>query len=150
MMQRLVKGNRRACQTLEGACPVGEWLAVAVSQWGLRTRPEARNLSAVGDAGAFIDPFTGSGILTALESAALFARIYDEYATESLSAAFHRELRRRFRRRLLTSAMIRPAALSHRLGSLAVAGLGLFASPLEFLARSTRPRTLGNKNLWAP
>ncbi len=66
--------NKRASATLKNAAPIFDWLAVAVDGFGEKNLCLAKNLLAIGDAGAFIDPFTGSGILMALESSEILAQ----------------------------------------------------------------------------
>lgn len=66
--------NRRAAETLERASAKTRWLAVAVESFGRRDPAPAPGLVAAGDAAAFIDPFTGSGMLMALEGGELAAK----------------------------------------------------------------------------
>ncbi|HKC65104.1 MAG TPA: FAD-dependent oxidoreductase, partial [Pyrinomonadaceae bacterium] len=74
VMRALVMKNRRAAETLRDARVRSEWLAVALEGFGRRLVVPACGLLAVGDAASFIDPFTGSGMLMALESGELAAQ----------------------------------------------------------------------------
>ena len=65
--------NKRAAETLADFKPSGEWLAVSVDSFGSAVPVRIPNLLSVGDSAAFIDPFTGSGMLLAFESAELLA-----------------------------------------------------------------------------
>lgn len=74
VMRSVVMKNKRAAQTLAGARISSSWLAVALETFGRRTLVPAQGMLAVGDAASFIDPFTGSGMLMALESGELAAQ----------------------------------------------------------------------------
>lgn len=75
VMREVVETNARAARALEGARVVSGWLSVAIESFGRGRLVPARGLLAVGDAASFIDPFTGSGMLMALESATLAAEV---------------------------------------------------------------------------
>ena len=136
----IARRNRRAAETLSGAAEAGEWLAVPVGGFGRRKHPSAANLIAIGDAAAFIDPFTGSGMLMALESAELLARCIGKHraAGADLSEIYAREHAAKFRKRLATSAVLRRAAFMPRLASAVIAAAGSSDRLRERLARATR------------
>ena len=74
VMRQKVMLNPRASYTLADARVGTEWLSVAIESFG-RYRPSPiRGLMAIGDSASFIDPFTGSGMLMALESGELVAQ----------------------------------------------------------------------------
>jgi flavin-dependent dehydrogenase len=73
VMHEVLMKNRRAAETLANASAKTRWLAVAVESFGRRDPAPAPGLIAAGDAAAFIDPFTGSGMLMALEGGELAA-----------------------------------------------------------------------------
>lgn len=75
VLREIVMSNARAAASLEGARVRSEWLSVAIESFGRGTLVPARGLLAVGDAASFIDPFTGSGMLMALESGTLAAHV---------------------------------------------------------------------------
>ena len=75
IVEEVIFQNKRARETMENAAPVFDWLAVSVDGFGRKNLNPAKNLLTVGDAAAFIDPFTGSGMLMALESAEILAQI---------------------------------------------------------------------------
>ena len=134
----ILSQNRRAFERMGDAEPLHDWLAVAVDGFGRRTPPRVSNLYTVGDAGAFIDPFTGSGMLMALESSELLA--------ESLLNGEHRDLyyaaiERFFKRRLFVSSMLRRAAFLPYAASIAIRLASVSDVVRSILARATRTRS---------
>lgn len=73
IMREVVCTNHRAAFALRDAQVVSEWFAVPITRFGRGELAPADGLLAVGDAAAFIDPFTGSGMLLALESGKIAA-----------------------------------------------------------------------------
>src|SRR4029079_15893701 len=73
VMREVLMKNMRAAETLAAAKPCTPWLSVSLETFGRRRLVPAPGLLAIGDAASFIDPFTGSGMLTALESGQLAA-----------------------------------------------------------------------------
>ena len=132
--------NPRAEETLCSAVADGDWLAVPISSFGRANRLKTVNLIPIGDAAAFIDPFTGSGMLMAMESAELLAECVREYGnlTDKLSQAYARSHARKFRNRLAASAVLRRAAFMPRLAAAAIAVTGASDRLRERLARATR------------
>ena len=137
--------NKRAALTLRDAAAAGEWLAVPVVSFGKSKRPNAENLVCVGDAAAFIDPFTGSGMLMALESAELLAECAWECGPSfsDLGEVYARSHARKFRNRLAASAVLRRAAFMPRLATAAIALTGASDRFRERLARATRSGSRG-------
>jgi len=134
LFSSILRQNERAGYRMSSAVPLHDWLAVSVTEFGLRGRQEVENLIAVGDAGAFIDPFTGSGMLMALESSELLASCI---AAESLES-FASERSRLFRPRLFISGILRRAAFMPAAASAAIAAASVSSHIRERLARSTR------------
>lgn len=128
--------NTRAGERMSDAQPLRDWLAVSIDRFGHRKPHPAVNVVAVGDAGAFIDPFTGSGMLMAMESAELLSRFIasGEFQRDEYLAA-HRRL---FRTRLATSSTLRQAAFVPGLASAAIRLAGLNDRVRSILARATR------------
>ena len=129
--------NRRAKERMAEGEPLHSWLAVAVDGFGRRTPPRTANLYTVGDAGAFIDPFTGSGMLMALESSELLARSLERVEEKSQYYAAHERL---FRRRLLVSSVLRRAAFTPHAASAAIHLASISDAFRSVLARATRTR----------
>lgn len=140
IIANLVFKNERARQTLSGSTPVHEWLAVSVDGFGRKNLNPAKNLYSVGDAGAFIDPFTGSGMLMALESAEVLAKIIGESsAAEQISREYKTAHARKFRRRLFVCSILRRAAFSPLSARLFIGALNAGNMPRRLLAQATRP-----------
>lgn len=151
MMREVVAANRRASETLKEARPVSTWLAVALEGFGRFCVAPAPGLLAIGDAASFIDPFTGSGMLMALEGGELAATVIARAlaikdtgglcdATLAALAANYRVLYgERFDARLRVCAQLRRAAFAPRaLTELGVALLGASARARRTIARATR------------
>jgi menaquinone-9 beta-reductase len=141
IVRETVWQNARAAETLKNAASGDSgWLAVAVDGFGARDLNPARNLFAVGDAGAFIDPFTGSGMLMALESGAILARsITENFASPAKIAAVYRARHaENFRRRLFVCSLVRRAAFAPGLAKTLISALNWSESARALLARATR------------
>ncbi len=140
IVREVIFQNQRAAQTLKNAQPVEDWLAVSVDGFGQKELNPAKNLFAVGDAGAFIDPFTGSGMLMAFESAEILAKAITEnrFAPERIAEDYKILYRRKFQRRLRVCSILRRAAFVPEFAKSAIFALGLSRKMQEVLARSTR------------
>ncbi len=146
VMREIVCGNKRAAQTLSEAHSVTPWLAVSLEGFGRRKLVPADGLLAVGDAASFIDPFTGSGMLMALESGELAAealmrhlpRLREGQPLQALATDFRACYRERFSSRLRVSAGLRRAAFVPRLAEAMIFLLGASEGVRRRLARATR------------
>lgn len=145
IIEEVVFQNSRAFETLQNAEPVHDWLAVSVEGFGKKELTPARNLFTVGDAAAFIDPFTGSGMLMALESAGLLAKcIGDHYAApDALTSTYTALYRQHFENRLRVCSLMRKAAFLPSFARGVISVLSLSKNAREFLTRATRARTAG-------
>jgi flavin-dependent dehydrogenase len=125
---------------MKGASAVHDWLAVSVEGFGARNLNPAPNLFSIGDAAAFIDPFTGSGMLMALESAEIMWRVVAEnrFATENAADVYKNLYKRKFQARLRICSLVRRAAFVPNLAKYAISVLGFSEKAREMLARSTR------------
>jgi len=83
VMREVVCRNQRAAFTLKHARLNSPWLAVSLEGFGRSSVAPVNGLLAVGDAASFIDPFTGSGMLMALESGELAADAISEYLNDA-------------------------------------------------------------------
>ena len=118
VMQEVVRQNQRARLTLEKARLQSSWMAVSLEGFGRYPVAPAGGLLAVGDAASFIDPFTGSGMLMALESGELAANAIMEFLRRNtagssfgqLSEQYSEAYNRRFDSRLRLCALMRKAA----------------------------------------
>jgi flavin-dependent dehydrogenase len=151
VMREVVCTNRRAAETLREARAHSQWLAVALEGFGKFRVVPAPGLLAVGDAASFIDPFTGSGMLMALESGELAASVVarnlcglraDGSADQTFAALadeYRALYRERFGARLRVCSYLRRAAFAPgALVELGVAGLGASAGLRRAVARATR------------
>jgi flavin-dependent dehydrogenase len=140
LVEEVIFENRRARQALKDAKLVTDWLAVSVDGFGLKNLNPARNLFAVGDAAAFIDPFTGSGMLMALEGAEVFSRVLAENRFSPLGIAenYNLNFQRKFQKRLRVCSLMRRAAFVPNLAKTVISALSLSRTAQEFLARATR------------
>ncbi len=141
LVRRAVCANRRAAVCLTDAKRAGDWLAVSVNSFGKRRLPESpANLLPVGDAAAFIDPFTGSGMLMALESAELLAAAIGAAAGDARAARehYHKAYERAFSRRLRVCSLLRRAAFVPVLPTLVISFLDLSRGARGYLTESTR------------
>ena len=143
ILREVVMKNPRASHTLANAATVSPWLSVSLETFGRRTIVPAKGLLAVGDAAAFIDPFTGSGMLMALESGELAAEVIDRHLPslnfESLANDYRHDYSRRFASRLRVSGLLRRAAFIPYLDEAAIRFFGVSARLRRKLARATRP-----------
>ena len=146
VMREVVCQNRRASQTLSSARVHSPWLAVSLEGFGRHSVAPARGLIAIGDAASFIDPFTGSGMLMALESGELAASVIAahldgiRHATQlsELETQYRSAYQRRFDSRLRLCSIIRRAAFVPGLAELAIRFFGLSKLLRRNLTRATR------------
>jgi flavin-dependent dehydrogenase len=137
LVREAVSRNTRAAWCLENATPARDWLAVSINSFGRPRQADAENLLSVGDAAAFIDPFTGSGMLMALESSALLAHAIAAapgFVRETYSAAYDKA----FARRLRICSILRRAAFLPVLPTLMISFLNLSRHGRNYLAAATR------------
>jgi flavin-dependent dehydrogenase len=146
VLQDVVAKNSRAAYALARARVRGEWLAVSLESFGRQESVPADGLLVIGDAAAFIDPFTGSGMLMALEGGALAASVITRHlpslrSGSSFAALAHeyRALyRQQFGSRLLICAMLRRAAFVPRFADAAIRLFGVSTRLRRALAQATR------------
>jgi flavin-dependent dehydrogenase len=140
LISTFVSRNSRAALVLEEASVATPWLAVALEHFGRQSLVPASGLLTAGDAAAFIDPFTGSGMLMALENGELVAATISSYlkqlkshSFEELARDYRRDYARKFQSRLRLSSWLRRAAFVDRLR--------------ERIARATRKSKLSRTDL---
>jgi flavin-dependent dehydrogenase len=148
VMRETVASNARAAYTLEKAHAASEWLSVALDSFGRRELVPAEGLLAVGDAASFIDPFTGSGMLMAMESGELAALAITRWlpqlsggaSFQSLADDYRSRYARQFNTRLRVCSAMRRAAFVPRLAETAMLAVGTSERMRRALARATRKR----------
>ena len=146
VLREVVMKNARAAHTLAEATASTSWLSVALERFGRRTLAPAPGLLTVGDAAAFIDPFTGSGMLMALESGQVateaivknLAQLRRGSGFQSLAINYEAEYQRRFASRLRVSGLLRRAAFFPNLAEAAIILSGTSSTLRRKLARATR------------
>lgn len=148
IVEEVIFQNGRARETMQNAQPVFDWLAVSVDGFGRKNLNPAKNLLTVGDAAAFIDPFTGSGMLMALESAEILAQTINENAlvSDKIAENYEKLHEERFQKRLRICSILRRAAFVPNFAKLAISALTLSKTARIFLAHSTRPSLSAKRN----
>lgn len=154
VLRRNVMLNPRAAHTLRDAHVCTEWLSVAIESFG-RYRPSPiRGLLAIGDAASFIDPFTGSGMLMALESGDLVAQTIVRHehklehrvdAVEQLCSDYSIAYRKKFDSRLRICSMLRRVAFQPLLAQLTISVCASSDRVSSWLARATRSSLRQNR-----
>ncbi len=144
IMNKVVCENKRAAHSLCNAEIIDDWLAVPIESYGRTELTPADGLLTVGDSAAFIDPFTGSGILLALESAKIAANVItdgfsSEYSLAEIADEYKRQYSCAFDRRLKISSLVRHAAFAPFLAETVIKILSLSDSLTQRLAKATRP-----------
>ena len=146
VMREVVCQNRRATFTLERARLSSPWLAVSLEGFGRSSAAPLNGLLTIGDAASFIDPFTGSGMLMALESGELAANAIVDFLDHETSLRSFDELRRAystryhqmFDSRLRLSSLLRRAAFVPGLAAAAITLCGTSDLVRRQLAQATR------------
>ncbi|MCM3901664.1 MAG: NAD(P)/FAD-dependent oxidoreductase [Pyrinomonadaceae bacterium] len=146
--------NSRAAYTLAHAHARTEWLSVSLEGFGRRKLVPAEGLLTIGDAAAFIDPFSGSGMLIALESGELAAqtitnqleRLRRNASFTPLAREYRLEYQKKFDSRLRICSLLRRAAFVPSLAEAAILFFGTSTRLRRRVARITRP----SQNLETP
>jgi flavin-dependent dehydrogenase len=148
IVREVVMKNRRAAHALEQAQLESEWLSASWERFGRRQPNPANGIIAIGDAAAFIDPFTGSGMLMAFESGELAADVIVRHRNklEDVGAAYADEYIRKFDSRLRISGWLRRAAFKPRLAGLGIALCGASKHFRSRIARATRAGKRDNQS----
>lgn len=149
VVREFVMKNPRAQHTLDPAHTSSEWLSASWEHFGRQSPSPANGLLAIGDAAAFIDPFTGSGMLMAFESGELAAETIlahwrNEAIGASLAADYTERYRTRFAARLRICSLLRRAAFNSRLTELGVTIFGASERFRNRVARATRSPVKAN------
>jgi flavin-dependent dehydrogenase len=148
-MREVVCQNRRAAYALEHARAGTPWLAVSLEGFGRHTVTPASGLLSIGDAASFIDPFTGSGMLMALESGELAAGAISDHLSAirlgaglvDLETRYRAAYKTRFHSRLRICSMIRRAAFVPSLAQMAIRVFGTSDNLCRRVSRATRGGT---------
>ncbi|HEX5705100.1 MAG TPA: NAD(P)/FAD-dependent oxidoreductase [Pyrinomonadaceae bacterium] len=151
VVRSVVCRNQRASLTLREAVAHSAWLAVSLEGFGRHSPAPVDGLLTIGDAASFIDPFTGSGMLMALESGELVANIImprlpqlHELQRRSLSDQYCAAYGRQFNSRLRLCSLIRRAAFAPGVADFAIRLFGASDSLRKRVARATRSQPKRN------
>ncbi|HKO98961.1 MAG TPA: NAD(P)/FAD-dependent oxidoreductase [Pyrinomonadaceae bacterium] len=147
VMREVLMKNSRAATTLAEASSCTPWLSVSLEGFGRRVPAPAPGLLTIGDAASFIDPFTGSGMLMALESGDVVSEIINRHLPSLrrgedpslLAQEYEHEYSKRFHSRLGVAALLRRAAFVPGLPEAVILCCGTSARLRRRIARSTRP-----------
>jgi flavin-dependent dehydrogenase len=146
VMREVVCQNGRAAYALEHARASTPWLAVSLEGFGRHAVTPTTGLLAIGDAASFIDPFTGSGMLMALESGELAASVIGDRIAAvrrgagilELETLYRAAYKTRFHSRLRICSLMRRAAFVPGLAQLAIRVFGRSDHLRHRLSRATR------------
>jgi len=146
VLREVVCQNGRAAYALEHARASTPWLAVSLEGFGRHTVTPTTGLLAIGDAASFIDPFTGSGMLMALESGELAASVIGDRIAAirrgagilELETLYRAAYKTRFHSRLRICSLMRRAAFVPGLAQLAIRVFGRSDHLRHRLSRATR------------
>jgi flavin-dependent dehydrogenase len=141
VLREVVSTNPRAREAMKDAVAIDPWLAVPIQRFGRGTLAPRPGLVTVGDSAAFIDPFTGSGILLALQSSRILADVIERHwqsGVNRIGVEFQLSYSAAFDRRLRWCSMLRHTAFNPFAAEWMVAGLGLNTSVRRRIARLTR------------
>ena len=139
VMREMVFANVRAAETMRDAVIAKPWIAVPIQGFGRSTLVPADGLITVGDAAAFIDPFTGSGMLMALESGRIASEaILASTGFSELVVKYQKAYSAAFDRRLRVCSLIRHVAFVPFLAESTISLLSLSTALRRRLARATR------------
>ena len=143
VMREIVCQNQRAAFVLKKARVSAPWLAVSLEGFGRSPVAPLDGIMAIGDAASFIDPFTGSGMLMALESGELAADSIAEFfncggSLGDLRTSYADRYRQTFNSRLRLSSLLRRAAFVPGFATSAIALFGASDYARRRLAQATR------------
>lgn len=146
VLRQIVFGNPRARAAMRNAVAIDPWLAVPIQRFGRGSLAPRPGLVTVGDSAAFIDPFTGSGILLAVQSSKILSDVvalHWQSGVSRIGIEYQRSYSVAFDRRLKWASMLRHASFSPFVAEIVVAGLGMSTPLRKGIARMTR-RSVGS------
>ncbi len=145
ILNKVIFKNERARAMMESSENVFDWLAVSVDGFGTKDLNPAENLLTVGDASAFIDPFTGSGMLMALESADILSEIITEnhFSLNEIPKVYKTLHKSKFQKRLRVCSVMRRLSFTPNFAKIAISLLSLSRKSREILVHSTRKAEVG-------
>jgi flavin-dependent dehydrogenase len=145
LLDLTMRSNPAARRRLRNAVIDGEWVGTGPITYGHRR--SIPGVISIGDAGAFIDPFTGSGIQLALRSAELAAEVIHRSFSEGIRDAgviakrYDRIHRASFAWRFRACAFLRAVAFNSKARNVLVSMLSRHRSLVKLMALSANQRT---------
>ncbi|QQS48680.1 MAG: NAD(P)/FAD-dependent oxidoreductase [Acidobacteriota bacterium] len=144
LLDLTLRTNREAGRRLASIVTAGEWLGTGPITYGRQRSMDG--VLAIGDAGVFIDPFTGSGILLALTSGEMAASVIgDAFAgglsdIEAIISRYRRLHARHFGWRLRACASLRKLAFMPSARNALVTLVSRYRTLMRYIALGTRQR----------
>jgi len=150
ILEATVLTNARAAKTLADIKIEGDRISVPIARYGAMDPAPAPRVLAIGDAAAFIDPFTGSGIAMALESSKLACEsILNGDRPESLADLYRQAHAAAFVPRLRFCRALRYLSSFPRIADAIIVGLGT-SELLRRSAASLTRSSISQKQLKLP
>jgi flavin-dependent dehydrogenase len=135
--------NSRAADVLGDIEVVGEWVSVPIARYGSMDPAPATGIIAIGDAAAFIDPFTGSGISMALESSRISSKaIMESSNLDAIADAYRLAHAAAFGKRLSVCRTLRLLSGLPWIADAMITGFGASEPLRRCFARLTRANPL--------
>src|SRR5687768_16801496 len=140
VMREVLMQNQRAAFTLTDARTCSPWLSVSLTGFEKHSVVPQPGLLTVGDAAAFIDPFTGSGMLMALESGELAANTISRHLphVSTIAREYRSAYSKTFQSRMRVAGLLRRAAFVPGFAGAAIRLAGISSHFRRELARATR------------
>lgn len=143
VLEGTVLRNKRAASVLADIEVAGDWISVPITRYGSMDPAPSPGILAIGDAAAFIDPFTGSGISMALESSRIACKAIIELGEpEAIADAYRRSHAATFGKRLRVCRALRLLSSSPKIADVMIAGFGSSEPLRRLFARLTRSTAL--------
>ena len=142
LLDLTMRSNPAGSARLKNAVIDGEWLGTGPLKYGRRRRMPG--VISIGDAGAFIDPFTGSGMLLAFTSGEIAADVINRSFAEGvrdieeISERYESIFRSTFGLRFRACSMLRSLAFRPATRNFMVSLLSRHKSLMKIVALSTR------------
>ena len=140
VMREVLMQNQRAAFTLREARICSPWLSVSLTGFERHSVVPQPGLLTIGDAAAFIDPFTGSGMLMALESGELAANTISRHLphVSTIALEYRSAYSKAFQSRMRVAGLLRRAAFVPGFAGAAIRLAGISSHVRRQLARATR------------
>jgi len=143
VLEESVLKNRRAAKVLADIEVVGDWISVPIARYGSMDPAPTAGIITIGDAAAFIDPFTGSGISMALESSRIACKaVIDSADTKAIANAYRLSHAAAFGKRLRVCRTLRFFSGSPKVADAMIAGFSGSEPLRRLFARLTRANPL--------